>query len=310
MGAYLVGSMAYFVVKDFFQEADQMRASIDQHFDSPGKHQPATHQIWNYWYVPQSYTYMRTTPGKLIPETLMIQFMGALQAWCLENLGMSEVSYPYLSLYVNGCGQALHNDAENGRWAYVYSLTNWENRHFSGGETILFAQNNPYLSGAVLKAGAGTNFYDLVPPAFNQLLIFDDRMIHGVERLAGTMNPFDGRLVLHGHITENGIHIGGALAYKDVAPMLAFSQREIVSKLQTIGHSGRGIITVRMRILPTGIVEQVEILSELISYMDESTKKEVCEQIFQNLQSLRFPAKRGNSQVILPIHLLSSGQIT
>jgi hypothetical protein len=303
MGAYPVGSMAYFVVKDFFPEAHQMRASIDQHFDSPGKHHPETHQIWNYWYVPKLYTYLRTLPHKLIPEPLIAQFMTALQAWSLENLGMPEISYPNLSLYVNGCSQGLHNDAENGRWAYVYSLTNWENRHFNGGETILFAQNNPYLTGTGLRAGAGSNFYDLVPAEFNQLLIFDDRMIHGVERVEGTMNPFDGRLVLHGHITERGIHIGGALAYKDVAPMLAFAQQEIVSKLQTVGYSGRGIITVRMRILPTGIVEQVEMLSELISYMDEPAKKEVCEQIAQNLQSLRFPVKRGSSQVILPIHL-------
>jgi hypothetical protein len=295
--------MAYFVVKDFFPEADQMRASIDQHFGTPVKHKPETHGVWNYWYVPQLYTYLRTLPHKLISEALMAQFMSALQAWCLENLGMSDVEYPYLSLYINGCGQALHNDAENGRWAYVYSLTNWGNRHFNGGETILFAQDNPYLTGKGLKAGAGSNFYDLVPPEFNQLLIFDDRMIHGVERVEGTMNPFDGRLALHGHITENGIHIVGALAYKEVAPMLAFTQREIVSKLQTVGHSGRGILTLRMRILHTGIVEQVEMLSELISYMDEPMKKEVCEQIFQNLRSLRFPPKRGNSQVILPIHL-------
>jgi hypothetical protein len=295
--------MAYFVVKDFFSEAHQMRASIDQHFGTPDEHYPEAHQIWNYWYVPQYYTYMRTTPGKLIPETLMTNFMVALRAWCLENLGMSEVGYPYLSLYVNGCGQGLHNDAENGRWAYVYSLTNWENRHFNGGETILFPQNNPYLMGTGLKAGAGSDFYDLVPPEFNQLLVFDDRMIHGVQRLEGTMNPFDGRLVFHGHITENGIHIGGALTYKEVAPMLAFTQREIVSKLQTVGHSGRGLLTVRLSILPTGVVEQVEVLSELISYMNDPEKQQVCEHIFHNLQSLRFPPKRGSSRVVLPIHL-------
>src|SRR6185369_15433523 len=42
------------VFDSFLPEADAlaMRAAFDTHFSNPHRHQPATHQIWNYWYVP------------------------------------------------------------------------------------------------------------------------------------------------------------------------------------------------------------------------------------------------------------------
>src|SRR5215217_9793771 len=37
--------------------AEQMRQGIDDHFAEPHTHTPETHQCWNYWYVPDLYTY-------------------------------------------------------------------------------------------------------------------------------------------------------------------------------------------------------------------------------------------------------------
>src|SRR5262245_54094351 len=51
---------------------------------------------------------------------------------------------------------------------------------------------------------AGTGFYELIEPRFNRLTVFDDRLIHGVECPQGSMDPVDGRCVLHGHIEESG----------------------------------------------------------------------------------------------------------
>jgi hypothetical protein len=39
------------------------------------------------------------------------------------------------SCYVNGCRQNLHTDSPHGPFAFVLSLTDWEGRRFSGGET-------------------------------------------------------------------------------------------------------------------------------------------------------------------------------
>ena len=40
--------------------ANAMRADIDAHFADPMKHNAEQHQVWNYWYVPGLYTYLRT----------------------------------------------------------------------------------------------------------------------------------------------------------------------------------------------------------------------------------------------------------
>ena len=34
--------------------------------------------------------------------------------------------------------QELHADSPHGPWAFVLSLTDWEHRSFTGGETVIF----------------------------------------------------------------------------------------------------------------------------------------------------------------------------
>jgi len=54
-------------------------------------------------------------------------------------------------------------------------------------------------------------------PHFNRLLIFDDRLPHAVERIEGAMDPGEGRFVLHGHISEGGPIVEGALPAAAIA---------------------------------------------------------------------------------------------
>src|SRR5579862_1259936 len=111
----------YIVIDDFLpaEIAVAMRKNIDDHFGKPATHHPETHQIWNYWFVPEMYTYLRTLPEKVIRRGSVDGFMNKLEFWSAKTLGMRAVSYPYLSLYVSGCRQGLHNDATNGRFAFV-----------------------------------------------------------------------------------------------------------------------------------------------------------------------------------------------
>src|SRR5438045_9386120 len=49
------------IVTDGFLPAElalQMRRAIDEHFTNPQAHRPETHQVWNYWFVPELYTYL------------------------------------------------------------------------------------------------------------------------------------------------------------------------------------------------------------------------------------------------------------
>ena len=54
-------------VDSFLSEAlaRDMRAAIDRHFADPYK-QNAEHQVWNYWYVPEMYTFLRTSADKVM----------------------------------------------------------------------------------------------------------------------------------------------------------------------------------------------------------------------------------------------------
>lgn len=169
-----------------------MRCGIDDHFSNTNEH-GARHQVWNYWFVPGLYTYLRTMPEKIIPVEYLRDFQTRMIEWSLQNLELRKVTWPWLSLYVDGCRQSLHNDADNGRYGFVYSLTT--NESLIGGRTMLLKQEDMSR-----RAAAGTDFFDYIEPKFNRLVVFDDKIPHAVEQVEGSMDPKQGRFVLHGHI--------------------------------------------------------------------------------------------------------------
>jgi hypothetical protein len=239
-----------FLVVDGFladEHAGSMREDIDAHFANPGQHQADTHQVWNYWHVPGSYTYLRTAPEKVIAREKVEQFVSGLRNWAARNLGLAGITWPYLSLHVPGCVQGLHNDSTNGRLGYVYSLTR-DDRRTLGGETVLMHERDLFRS-SLDAAAAGTDLFDLIQPRFNRLTLFDDRIPHAVQRLDGPMDPREGRFVLHGHISEAGIVVQGALSPDDI-------QSEIVSVIDELRETNakevHGPFVVSVEIDPDG----------------------------------------------------------
>src|SRR5208283_5534750 len=127
-----------------------------------------------------------------------------------------------------GCRQGLHNDARNGRFAFVYSLTR-DQRRTVGGETLVFREEDPFRS-KLAAASAGRHFYDTIAPKFNRLIVFDDRLPHGVERVEGSMDPVEGRFVLHGHLSETGTMSTGALSVAVVEEALVGLLRDFAAR--------------------------------------------------------------------------------
>jgi hypothetical protein len=105
-------SPTHVVVDDFLASATSMRDEFEAHFSQPHLRSGEPQQIWDYWCVPDMYTYLRTDPTRLFSSELVETFLSHLTAWSIQNLGLAQVSQPYLSLYVNGCQQGLHNDSE------------------------------------------------------------------------------------------------------------------------------------------------------------------------------------------------------
>jgi len=289
------------VFDSFLPEADAlaMRAAFDTHFSNPHKHKPASHQIWNYWYVPGLYTYLRTSPDRLIPRPLVDRFVARLTGWANARLGLGRVSWPYLSLYVDGCGQGIHNDSTNGRFGFVYSLTRGD-RHSRGGQTIVFKEGDPFRS-RLTRPDAGAGLYDLIEPEFNRLVIFDDRMPHGVQRIEGAMDPLDGRVVLHGHISEGDAVFDGPVSPQAVAAALAPAIEAAIDAHDAAEDSHHGPLVVRLEISAEGRVGAVHVLVDRVVRVDGGDPQPLVRALVANIAAIRLPPAPERSLVTLPI---------
>jgi len=291
----------FLVVDDFLpiELAQAMRAGIDAHFADPQQHTAETHQVWNYWFVPELYAYLRTKPEKVIEQDTVQQFHDALRNWAMQTLGLGRVSWPYLSLYVPGCRQTLHNDSVNGRFGFVYSLTRNE-RQTIGGDTIVHHEGDPFRNLSASPA-AGRSFYDAIAPRFNRLVIFDDRMPHAVERVDGSMDPVEGRFVLHGHISESGPAVAGALHPDAVVD----GARQAIQAF-TVAHfleGYQGLLSAQIDIQPNGTVSNCRLLLDRVIHPDARDTRwpGLTHALLGCLAAARFPAANGPSRLMLPI---------
>ena len=80
--------------------------------------------------------------------------------------------------------QELHADVSHGPWAFVLSLTPWEERKFSGGETFMLRPEVlSYWNSAAVGSDANNglelpNLIETIPPevkarAFHMILVFN-----------------------------------------------------------------------------------------------------------------------------------------
>lgn len=294
-------STPYLILDDFLprDEAVAMRRQINAHFAEPHRHTPDRHQIWNYWHVPGLYTYLRTLPEKVIERALVARFVQALTIWSEYMLGLGHVTWPYLSLYVDGCEQKLHNDSVNGRFGFVYSLT-WDERKTMGGETIVLKEGDLFRAN-MGNASAGAGLLDLIEPKFNRLTLFDDRMPHGVQRVDGSMNPVEGRFVIHGHISESGPMAEGPLDAVAVARIVHDALGPLLSEIQRMPVLHHGPLVLRLAIEPDGSVSNIDRLVDRLARADGNSSGVVVGQAMQIIRALRFPEAPAPTEATVPL---------
>ena len=291
------------VIDDFLVPAlaEAMRADIERHFAEPHDHRPETHQVWNYWFVPGLHTYLRTAPEKVIAQNRVAQFFDALKAWSILSLGLAGVTWPFLSLYVAGCREALHNDPGNGRFGFVYSLTRDERRTI-GGETLVMREGDLFRSN-LARPAAGQSFHEAVAPRFNRLIVFDDRLPHAVNPLEGSLDPVEGRLVLHGHLSEAETIVTGALPPAVAAKPLAVSLAEFAVHAAARIALYRGVLGLRLVIDRSGRVAQCIVLVDRVVHADggDVEWEPLRQGLIEQLSGLKFPRASGETLVALPI---------
>ncbi len=295
---------APFLVVDDFLPRDMalaMRRDIEAHFADTQNHKPQTHQIWNYWHVPAMYTYLRTNPEKLIAIDKLNVFFNALKGFAIERLGMPDVSRPYLSLYVNGCKQNLHNDSTNGRFAYVYSLTK-DQRLTTGGETIVYKEGDLFRDN-VGNANAGSGFFSAIEPRFNRLVLFDDRMPHAVERVDGSMDPLEGRFVFHGHIKEAGAMVMGALKPEVASEVVMSALAPFVDESFARIRLYHGPLVLRLFVRKDGSVEDCAVVLDRVTAPDRGDAEwpHLRMRLMKAFAALKFPEAAGDTVITQPV---------
>lgn len=184
--------------QDFYPRALEMRAKFDEFFANPGQH-TKRHFCWNPWYVPDHYHYMRSYPSDIIGTELNDDFNQHMRSFAKSKLGLSDISGTFLSMYQNGMFQTTHSDMMNGSYGFVFSLTNWDRRKFSGGETLV-ARENIFDRLEPRDHRGQSTYWEVFPAYFGQLLIFDDRLAHLVPVISGPADPLESRICIHGHI--------------------------------------------------------------------------------------------------------------
>jgi len=286
------------VVNNFFSDAEAMRAAYDNSVKDA--YRQTVH--WQYFCVPQMYTYLRTVPEQVMPAPLFGRFWQHMKQWCIEHTGLLPTGTPNFHLMIDGCTLGLHSDFHNGTLGFVYSLTRWQNRKFLGGETLLMRDGVPsykkhHVQGEVL--------YELVPAHFNQLLLFDDRIVHGTQTIEGNMDPREARIAMVGHLRPTSPVVRGPLD-------AAAACRTLTALYPALGEQLRarkevqGTITFRISVAASGAVETATVLVDNLitattGYDPSPEVDEVRATIQQAVAALKFPPASGASTIIAAV---------
>jgi hypothetical protein len=209
---------------------------------------------------------MRTVALNAIAPSLLGRFTEALRTWGMANLGTDRITLPWLSYYVEGCRQELHSDVVQGMWSYVYSLTPWEGRAFTGGETLLASPGllDYWSTFDPTSSTESRTLVERIPARYDQLVVFDSRLPHGVAVVEGTRDPVQARVALHGWFHDPVPTMRGALDLECSA--------DVVDGLRAAGRRERerfgpllGTSTWRLRIDPDGgVAEVVAVVDNLV----------------------------------------------
>lgn len=264
--------MYYQAIDGFYSRATQLRQVFDRRFVNPLDTHPDRF-VWDFWHVPGEYTYLRTPAFHYFPKNVYEPFHRYLVRWGRENLGCHDISPPWLSCYIEGCRQEPHRDLPHGPLAFVYSLTP-KKRKFTGGETFIGGNKNR------------------IAPEFNRLTLFNPSVLHGVRPVKGTMDPREGRLVIHGWFVNPRPFWVGPLNAAEVMEGINNGLKGLNLKARD-----RGLISLRMHIQKAGKVASAKVLLHTLSPRDH---RQIAK-ILDLTRDLTFAPRRSSTVLTLPL---------
>ncbi|MEZ4365847.1 MAG: hypothetical protein R2939_06115 [Kofleriaceae bacterium] len=282
--------------------ARPLRAVFDERFADP-RSTRADRFVWDYWHVPGQYTALRTPAWTYFPQAAYRRFHEALVGWGRATLGCHDVSPPWLSCYVDGGEQRLHGDLPHGPWAFVYSLTPWARRAFTGGETLVLREEvldywHDFRSTRGLEE---PDVVRAIAPQLGQLTVFDPRLPHGVRRVGGTHDPRAGRLVVHGWFVSPRPFIEGPLPARALAARLDALTPAVTRAVGAVPLAG--LLSLEARVAADGAVTSTRVLSDntRVPAVDEPARRRAVAALRRELAAWRFGRQRRPSRLTIPL---------
>ena len=297
--------MALKIYREFFSEAKKLRNLYLERVSERRRLTPERF-VWDYWHIEEQYSLLRTPASQYFPEKLYKQFHSKLTHFAQETFGCAQISTPWLSCYIDGCYQNLHSDVMQGPWAYVYSLTDWKQRSFTGGETVLlrdeilrFWEKPFWRNGLEMD-----RVVEKIPAHFNQLLVFDPRVPHGVNRLNGSRDPAMGRLVIHGWFMDPcPFVVGGLQKEKKLSEFLRLDLgQSLLPLLERTELSG--FLSLKLHVTRGGLVQKIIPLASSLQNLPGSTgsPESFVRSLRKILSDTQFPRTSTASQLTLPFY--------
>jgi hypothetical protein len=151
----------------------------------------------------------------------------------------------------------------------------------------------------------GDALYELIPAHFNQLLVFDDRIVHGTPVIEGSMDPLEGRIALVGHLRATSPRVTGYLDPTDARAVLMEALASLRDQIRSY-KDVQGTVTCRLEIAPSGAVVSTAILTD--NLVTPATGYELSDGVLavkaliqKTLTKLRFSAAAGKSSITLAV---------
>jgi len=301
-------SLSSIRVKTFYQKADKLRNFFESQF-ADSSSLGSKRFVWDYWHVENQYNLIRTPAYHYFPDSMYMDWHKKIVYWGRKNLGCWDIVPPWLSYYVHGCFQNIHADVPHGPWAFVFSLTKHFKKKFDGGETFLlkYSTLNYWHELQNQKNHEEKELLTKISPNWNQLLVFDPRIPHGVTPVHGTQNPFYGRLVLHSWFTQPKTYIEGYLPAKKTEDRLNDCILKI-EKLCSQSIEMQGSSSLLLKVSPDGHVTSAKFLSCQFQPKEQSNTAFKSVRQFQNnvlktYLETKFSKSKGSSEITIPLIL-------
>jgi hypothetical protein len=184
---------SYYVEKDFYDQAATLRHQLERAVSSAISTDPTVNPLI-YAYSENAYQFLAASAERVFSADLLFTLLERLRAWARQRLGTSYASTPRVQVYIKGSQRHFAKDNVQAGWHYLLCLTQTEKRTRPVG--VLLESASQLLDGV----GFFVSSVNRVKLNSNELLVHDARRAYRIDRVKGSTDPLEGKVLLDGYL--------------------------------------------------------------------------------------------------------------